>query len=241
MRRGFVPILIVLAVLASFAVSGWAYYSLTKKSPVKSQNNNIALQSPSANSNPSTTPASSTHLSTTSPQSSPDLGYSLDNKNQGWKVYKNSKYNFSFEYPSDWILEANDSTGGTSPFLDIHLRNKESTNDYKCPTGFAGVEIQVGNSKNSDKNFDTFVKNSVLPQGAGMSPSGKIDKFTINGKIAYKVEHSGGEGLCPVGPGYFIEQDQTHYTYIFTGADEQNGLLVESGTITQIVNSINFL
>ena len=106
----------------------------------------------------------------------------------------------------------------------------------KCDPGIAALEIQVGHKKSSDQSFESFVNSQVSTQGRGLNPGGKLEKLSINGKVAYKVERSGWDTAC-VGPGYFIEQqDDDSYTYIFTGSGNSTG----TDTTEQIVNSLNF-
>lgn len=57
------------------------------------------------------------------------------NEETGWKTYSNSKYGFSFTYPSNWYLEGHDDA-------DIISNYKESSN-YKSQYGAEGKFITV--------------------------------------------------------------------------------------------------
>ena len=82
MRKGFAPllVLVVIAVILT-AVGAIAYLQFKPKSAPQSQ-------------------------STTTPQSTPVAqSISAPDETANWKTYANTKYNFSFKYPPEWIFE----------------------------------------------------------------------------------------------------------------------------------------
>lgn len=150
------------------------------------------------------------------------------------KTYNNAKYKVSFQYPGNWTVEE-----AENGFLSVHAANKAVTSDGpQCPDGFAGIELQIGHQKSATENFDAFVTAQVTDKPEGLSPGGKLEKFLINGKNTYKVEHAGWDSNCK-GPGYFIEQNPTTFTYIFTGVGANSEAAVTQ-LLTQIVNSIRY-
>ena len=71
------------------------------------------------------------------------------------------------------------------------------------------------------------------------APSGEIKELKINGRTVFQAEKSGWDSSCS-GRGYIIEQDKTHYAYIFTGSDEMNQKNTEPNVIMEIVSSVRF-
>lgn len=80
------PILIILFVVGLIALSSLGTYFI-----VKSQ---VKPQAPASSSSP---------VSSSSVQASPTP--SVIDETANWKTYTNTKYNYSFKYPQDWILQ----------------------------------------------------------------------------------------------------------------------------------------
>ncbi len=151
-----------------------------------------------------------------------------------WQTYRNEEYKFEMKYLSNWLFNSK-SVGGTDNFLDIHLSNIQVVNGPGCPEKYIGLEIQVGHVKDTKVDFTTFVQSQVK-SGIGLQPSGKLEEMSISIYKGYKVENSGWDSGC-VGPGYFIEQDEDRYVYIFSGGNIENYNI----TLNQILSSFKFL
>ena len=153
-----------------------------------------------------------------------------------WKIYTNSKYGFEFKYPGEWIFDE-EQTGGTSDFLDIHLSNFKPSGNFACDSNYIGLEIQVGLNKNQEQDFAEFVK-SQLNKGLG-SPNGSTEEMLVDKHRAFKAEFSGWGSAC-AGPGYLIEQDKSHYIYIFTGSNSDNQKETQK-RFDQILSTFKFI
>ncbi|MEI8229928.1 MAG: hypothetical protein WCG83_02205 [Candidatus Peregrinibacteria bacterium] len=125
-----------------------------------------------------------------------------------------------------------------SDFLDIHLSNNvQSTNPGASGMGWSSgmqaMELQVGHEKDAHQDFDSFVATSLLEGGMG-NFGGPSSLFPLEGIQARKIQDSGWDSGVS-GPGYYLEQDPGHYTFIFTGSYSGDYRLQE-----RIIRSIRF-
>lgn len=220
-QKGLAPIVFLLvSVFVVLIIGGGGYYYMNMQNAdtATESNEERTLVSPEPLEKvPATQSSSSAQVATTS-----------------LKTYENAKYNFSFQYPENWVFSVTDSD-----ILDIHVSNIVAADGPQCTPGFAGIEVQVGHKKGANEKFDTLVREQVSQTPGGLTPSGTLEKFIINGKTAFKVQNAGWGSGCK-GPGYFIEQDSTAFIYVFTGSASVNSQLAETQTLTQIVNSITY-
>jgi hypothetical protein len=148
-----------------------------------------------------------------------------------WQTYKNAKRGVEFSYPTNWIM----SEGGEGDsFLDIHLSNEASGEGAGCPSKFSAIEAQIGSTKDPKIDFYTYIKSI---EGGFMGGSlGDITPTTIGGKKAFQTSYSGWDSGC-VGPGFFIEENPSTYTYIFTGNANDS---TDKDKLVKIINSFKF-
>jgi hypothetical protein len=166
-----------------------------------------------------------------------DTGQVHDSSINGWKTYTNKENGIEFDYPKEWIFEAN-QTGGGKDFLDIHLSlSSQHNNDYPLCDNFVGLEIQSNIAKDQNMDFFSFVKSQVVD--GEMGPSGSLEEIKIDDHLGFKIDSSGWDSAC-TGPGYFIEQDKGHYIYIFTGSDN-NHQKEGREKINQILSTFRFI
>lgn len=156
----------------------------------------------------------------------------------GWKTYTDEQYGFEFRYPKDWNFKASE-TGGVYNFLDIHLSNIAPSDSPLCMDDFLGMEIQVGNKKETTQSFESFVRQRVLNTNVeGLGPRGEISQTQIGSNKFFKVQYSGWDGCS--GPGYFIEQNSQYYTYVFSGAGEKEVANLKNVIENQILSIFKF-
>lgn len=155
-----------------------------------------------------------------------------------WQTYRNDEYELEFKYPGDWLFDA-EETGGVVSFLDIHLSNQESPDIPGCPEGYMGAEIQVGHIKEANMDFTSFVKSQVSTNKNGLNPGGALEQIVVDNHMGFKIEHSGWASGC-TGQGYFIEQNEGQYIYVFTGSYLEETELKENDVIEEIIGSIKF-
>lgn len=156
-----------------------------------------------------------------------------------WQDYQNNEFGFNMKHPTGWQFEAQTVSSPAESSLDIHLSNMAMGDSLSCPKDFIGLELQVGLNRDGEQDFATFAKSLAVTQDGLGVPSGELKELQINGRTVFQAEKSGWDSPC-TGRGYIIEQDKTHYAYIFTGSDEMNQKNTEPNVIMEIVSSVRF-
>ncbi len=153
----------------------------------------------------------------------------------GWHMYENNKYGVAFRYPADWSVSVSEN----AEILDIHLANNVSSTStgssgLEWSLGKQEMEMQIGHEKDVHQDFDSFIASKLSEGGMG-DFGGPILPFTVEGIQVRKIQDSGWDSGVS-GPGYFLEQDSGHYTYIFSGSKSD-----DYGTIESIIRSVRFV
>ncbi|MEI8229834.1 MAG: PsbP-related protein [Candidatus Peregrinibacteria bacterium] len=145
-----------------------------------------------------------------------------------WKTYNNEKYGITFRYPSEWVIESHEDVIE----LMITVENKllsdwNKTHDTRGkPRGAQFVDFQVGKEKDSKKDFVSFGRE--LEFYGQRCPADEIDPITINGIRGWDYRHCNQWD-------YVLEQDPSHFTWIWHGDD-----VVGSSDVDKIIRSIHF-
>lgn len=116
MVRPWLLVVLLIVILGGAGYFGWHYYwsqNSTNQTPIAEP----TIIMPTAKIVPTSTPIiSPTPLTTPSTTVSPAVSVSVP---ADWKTYTDSTYNFTFKYPSNWLLQK--STGSADQPLQVQL------------------------------------------------------------------------------------------------------------------------
>ena len=130
-----------------------------------------------------------------------------------WETYRNEQRGFEVSYPLTWKFGTTNSQRDLSKgFLQINLSNVTVDENPGCQSNFEGIIIHVGLTKDPKQDLKELISVGINTEiTKGLEPSGHLTPVMIADHIGFKVERSGGS--CD-GPGYWIEQNSTHYARI---------------------------
>lgn len=147
-QKGFAPVLILVGVVIATAIGGAYYLGIKKPTPPTTPTPIVTSQPPQATTNPS---------------------QNIDD----WQEFTNEQFNFSFKYPSGWIVKTQEginslTTTITSPSkLEIIFLSGKSLKGgdgcYEIPTNmdFGYEEITVFNEQLNLFYFGDKTKNKI--------------------------------------------------------------------------------
>lgn len=128
---GAVEVVMVLVIVALLGVVGWFVYD---------RNHNKTT-----NTSTSTTPATKTTTPTTPKPVDPYAG---------WKTYNDTKWNYQFKYPSDWIISSRDFVNGGFDTRDVTLKSPNYTSNtasvIEDVTAGAKITVEVNDTNMAD-------------------------------------------------------------------------------------------
>lgn len=215
-QKGFANIILIVIVVLAVGVVG--YFAFVKKSAPTAQ--------------PAPTPPQTDNAASSTP--------TQKNETANWKIYSNSKYNFSLKYPNGWTLEESSQTDLTGRI--ISLRSPETSqllNERKIDSGYSynlvvsfwptiNNEYARGGSWIGQRNYsslaDYFTDKNAFKQKTG--------SITVAGQNAYEVS-IGGAGA---NYGVMIEHDGI-YELSFETAWDKSKL---GSTEKQILSTFQF-
>ncbi len=153
---------IILIVFVLIVLAGIGYYVASSS---KSKSTSTTAVSPTAS-------ASATDQASPTIEASPSASASAD-VTADWKTYTNTKFSFSFKYPSDWILDTDPPAGPAAPLVSLTSPETDKANKVAPdPCEACGPDI--------DFEYPTTIKSNTWVKNSGYT--GKLE--TIDDVIA---------------------------------------------------------
>lgn len=217
MRKGFAPILIVVAIFF-FGIIALVLFKINYKPSLTDK-----IISPN-----------NQQASSPSPKFTPD-------ETANWKTYVNQKYNYSFKYPAEMITKNDESVTGQVEFPDVGGKVVDSLNLDLIPASSSDID----RIKAVDFNIVIGVIDGVNTPLSDYSrkyadkfygKSGTLDQIAINGQPAYKIS-------APVAKTVQVLLESKNKNMVYTIASHQRASVKAeeySKTFDQILSTFKF-